>query len=39
LTSKKEYAKKLNIPFYIIKYDDNIREFIMENVDFSEIRE
>lgn len=39
LASKKEYAKKLNIPFYIIKYDDNIRDFIMENVDFSEIRE
>ena len=39
LASKKEYAKKLNVPFYIIKYDDNIREFIMSNVDFSEIRE
>ena len=39
LVSKKEYAKKLNVPLYIIKYNDNIREFIMENVDFSEIRE
>lgn len=39
LASKKEYAKKLNVPFYIIKYDDNIRDFIMTNVDFSEIRE
>ena len=39
LISKQEYAKKLKIPFYIIKYSDNIREFIMSNVDFAEIRE
>ena len=39
LVSKKEYAKKLNVPLYIIKYDDNIRDFIMTNVDFSEIKE
>lgn len=36
---KKAFAAKLSIPFLVIRYDDPIEEFIMSNVDFSEIRE
>ena len=36
---KENFAKKQNIPFLVIKYDEDIEEFIMSNVDFSEIRE
>ena len=36
---KQEYAKKLGVPFLIIKYDESIEDFIMNNVDFSEIAE
>ena len=36
---KENFAKKHNIPFLIIRYDEDIEDFIMSNVDFSEIRE
>ena len=36
---KKAFAAELNIPFLVIRYDDPIEEFIMNNVDFTEIRE
>lgn len=36
---KKQYAMKHNITFLIIKYTDDIREFIFNKVDFSEVAE
>lgn len=43
LLIKKQYAINNNIPFIIIKYNDNIelklKEFIMNEIDFSKVRE